>query len=212
MKTYNSILEDALKAPEKVELGPHLEAIQTLQKKKFSWREIADFLCERGVQTDHTKLIRFMKRHVAPFRVPSHDAYYAAIVALRRMGKLGLDSHGWAMLTFHFNAHNCTVTYTQLAEAASRAGAQIPTSKPWTYANSHYGTLGRELGTEIGMDFQPSSDREKPFYSSAIGLENPALPSGAQFELVMHHELAKAIARVIAEDQSINQHNEVNHA
>lgn len=212
MPTPASILEDARKVPAKSELGPHLDAIRALREKKWSWREIADFLGERGVATDHTKLIRFMQKHSDRFIIPSQDAYYKALLKLRGRGKLDLESPWWAMLNIHFDAHNRTVTYTQLAEAAGRAGAKLPASKPWTYANREYGTLGKVLGEGVGMNFLPSSKRDAPFYSSAIGIDNPALPDGAEYELVMHHELAKALHRLLADEKFTNQLGEVQHA
>ena len=126
------------------------------------------------------------------------ELYREALLTLRRVGKLSDTSAWWAMLTFHFNVHNRTVTYTQLAAAAKRAGAKLPASKPWTYANREYGTLAKSLGETIGMMFQPSAKKEKPFYSSAIGANNPFLPAGAEYELVMHHEIARALERVVA--------------
>lgn len=52
------ILADAKAAPPKVMLEEYREAVEELRKKGFSWRGIADFLSERGVETDHTRLYR----------------------------------------------------------------------------------------------------------------------------------------------------------
>lgn len=197
MHTPASILAEAARAPSRNDLSQYREAIQRLRDKKWSWREIAEFLSERGVDTDHTKLIRFIQRQTDRFTVPTRDQYYAALSQLRDDGKLLPKSAWWAMLVFHFHAHNRTVTYTQLAEEARRVGARVPTSKPWTYANREYGTLGKRLGETIGMVFQPSSNRDAPFFSSAIGLDNPARPPGGEYELVMHHELAIALERFL---------------
>ena len=52
------ILADAKAAPPKVMLEEYREAVEELRKKGFSWRGIADFLTERGVETDHTQIYR----------------------------------------------------------------------------------------------------------------------------------------------------------
>ena len=44
-----------------------------------------------------------------------------------------------------------------------------------------------------GMQFAPADDKGTPFYSSALGAPHPYLPDGAHFQLIMHHELAKAL-------------------
>jgi hypothetical protein len=46
------------------------------------------------------------------------------------------------------------------------------------------------------MKFAPADDKGTLFYSSAIGAPNPWAPDGAHFQLVMHHELAKALDTV----------------
>jgi hypothetical protein len=199
MHSPESVLAEAQKAPAKSELGPYFEAIKALREKKWSWREIADFLQERGIETDHTKLLRFMQKHEARWGVPDADAYYAALASLRRKGKL--KGPTWAMLNFHYDAHNRTVTYTQLATAAAAAGAKVPKERPHTYSNLEYGGLGKLLGQTVGMEFLPSSNRDKPFYSSSIGVGSSTTPDGAEFELVMHHELAKALDRLIADER-----------
>ena len=52
------LLREALEAPIKVQLEDHREAVEALRAKGYSWREVADFLNERGVSTDHTRLYR----------------------------------------------------------------------------------------------------------------------------------------------------------
>ncbi len=52
------VLAAANAAPTKVLLEEHREAVQVLRDKGFTWREIADFLTEQGVQTDHTRVYR----------------------------------------------------------------------------------------------------------------------------------------------------------
>jgi hypothetical protein len=122
-----------------------------------------------------------------------------------------LTAAHWAMLKVHFEAHNRTVTYTQLAKAAEASGAKLPAERPHSYANLHYGNLAKALGHKLGPSFTflPSTNREQPFYSSAIGLENPAKAPGADFELVMHHELAKAIEFILNREEKFSGDPEV---
>jgi len=56
------IIKDANAAEPKTSLDAYAEAISTLRNKGYSWREIAVFLSERGVKTDHTKVYRFSKK------------------------------------------------------------------------------------------------------------------------------------------------------
>lgn len=196
--TPHSILEDALKAQAKTDLVDYLEPIEALREKNWSWRDIASFLKERGVETDHTKLIRFMSRQARRWVVPGAGDYLDALRALRSQG--GLKGFKWAMLMSHYRAHNRTTTYTELARAAEEAGAVLPQRQPHTFANLEYGKLGKALGQAVGMEFLPSGKRDAPFYSSAIGVGSNVTPEGADFELVMHHELAKALDQLLRED------------
>ena len=52
------LLREALDAPNKTQLEDHREAVETLRGKGYSWREVAEFLNQRGVATDHTRLYR----------------------------------------------------------------------------------------------------------------------------------------------------------
>ena len=113
------------------------------------------------------------------FNVPSADAYVKALDAIVISDKQKM------MLDFHVKAHNRTVTYTELARAAGYENFRV--------ANSSYGKLGRALGEELGMNFVAAETRDEPFYSSSIGTENPYKPTKSDFQLVMHHELAKAV-------------------
>jgi hypothetical protein len=54
-------LEAARAAPTKQALEAHREAIELLRNKGYSWREIASFLNEHGVTTDHTAIYRLIK-------------------------------------------------------------------------------------------------------------------------------------------------------
>lgn len=52
------LLRDAQAAPAKPQLADHADAVRELRQKGYSWREVAEFLNERGVQTDHTRVYR----------------------------------------------------------------------------------------------------------------------------------------------------------
>ena len=54
----DQIVAAAQAAPEKVRLEEYREAVMTLREKGFTWREVADFLNEQGVKTDHTRVYR----------------------------------------------------------------------------------------------------------------------------------------------------------
>jgi hypothetical protein len=202
MTSPEALLEKARKAPARTELAEHLESIRTLREKKWSWREVSEFLKEHGVDTDHTKLLRFMQKHENRWNVPGADDYYEA---LKRMLAAGQPkAPALAMLQYLYEAHNRTATYTELAHAAARAGVKLSVDRPHSYANREFGTLGKQLGLAVGMEFLPSSRRDAPFYSSSIGVGSSVTPEGGEFELVMHHELAKALDRLVAEKSVFN--------
>ena len=54
----DDILAEARAAPPKIRLEEYREAVEALRNKGYSWREIADFLTQRGVVTDHTRVYR----------------------------------------------------------------------------------------------------------------------------------------------------------
>ena len=184
MKNPESILQDAQSAKPRESLELYKDAITVLREKGYTWREVAEFLNERGVETDHTKVYRFMQRPEAleepsGFEVPSAERYAEALAGL------DLNEAQQQMLEAHFNAHNRAITYTQLARAAGSPSHRT--------ANSQYGKLGRALGEAMGMRFYQSSPAHSPFYSSSLGMGNPYRTDDQHFQLVMHHELAKAI-------------------
>lgn len=197
MLTAAEILKAAQGAPPKNSLDAHLPTILTLRGKNFTWREIAAFLTEHGVPTDHSKVFRLASNHerqeseTASFAVPSAARYVEALTALDSARRVSAPAK--AMLGHHFAAHNRTVTYTQLARAAALAEGKDASQVTHRAANSTYGRLGRTLGEQLGMKFLPSDVRDKWFYSSSIGVGSSVTPNGGEFELVMHHELAKAL-------------------
>lgn len=195
MPTSKSILADAVGAPERTDLAAHAEAIRTLRDKNWSWREIAEFLRERGLETDHTKLIRFMAKHEERFDVPDSGRYHDALRSLIEKGQI--SKARWAMLRHLYDAHNRTATYSELALAAARAGVEVSKEQPHKYANLEFGKLGKLLGQTLGMEFLPSGKRDGSFYSSSIGADSSIRRPSAEYELVMHHELAKALDRLL---------------
>lgn len=186
MKSAAELLREAKSAPHRESLAEHRETIITLRKKNYTWREIAQFFTDRGVETDHSKIFRFMQRYgkafmntYGDFFVPAAQQYATAL------SELTIHRTQRAMLQAHYCAHNRTITYTELAKAAG--------SDSHVAANSQYGKLGRALGEKLSMTFAESESRGEPFYSSALGSDNPYKSAKAEFQLVMHHELAKAL-------------------
>jgi hypothetical protein len=68
---HEKILADAKAAPSKVILEEYREAVQELRQKGFTWREIADFLTERGVAIDHTRVYRMFEQQKKQRRTES---------------------------------------------------------------------------------------------------------------------------------------------
>lgn len=178
MKSEN-ILSDAQSVPKKENIVEHRETIEVLRDKGYSWREIADFLVERGIKTDHTKVYRLLrKKGDKPVTVLTADTYK------KILSEIEINANQMTMLEAHYKSINRSITYTELAISAGFENHQV--------ANSEYGTLGKKIGEASDFQFAPSEKRpEKPFFSSSIGMKN--LYSTGDFQLVMHHELSKAI-------------------
>lgn len=195
MNKEDQLLHEAKEQPTKVSLASHAVTIKTLREKNYSWRDIAEFLNKNGVATDHTKVFRFMKtwsdegNNFIDFFVPTADQYVEALlespVAEPKTERAVAQR---CMLLFHYSAHNRTVTYTQLANAAG-----FP---DYRTANSYYGRLGKFLGDALEMNFARSGKTGEVFNSSAIGIDNPFKSPKQEYQLVMHHELAKAIEKL----------------
>lgn len=67
----DEIMAAAKATPAKVRLEEHREAVQMLREKGFTWREIAEFLTERGVPTDHTRVYRLFGQEKSERRTMS---------------------------------------------------------------------------------------------------------------------------------------------
>jgi hypothetical protein len=77
----SDILRDAHAAPSKQTLQSQREPIALLRAKGYTWRQIAAFLNERGIQTDHTAVYRLLKGR-AGVAGPSPHAAYEQVRAL----------------------------------------------------------------------------------------------------------------------------------
>ena len=194
-KSAGEILKDAERLDRRDSLKDHRATVELLRRKNYTWREIATFLNERGVETDHTKLFRFMKGQTQMatlekerFTVPEARDYEEALRALSSANKLN-DRH-LAMLKYHFEARNRTASYRKIGEVV---GYDHNTAK------LQYGHVGKLIGEAIGMEFarlfsdDPNSD---VFRSSAIGSGSHYVDDAGEFQLIMHHELAKALEKL----------------
>lgn len=199
MKSVDKMLKDALAEPAKDDLSEYLEVIAVLRGKRNTWRDIAKFLSDRGVAVDHTKVYRFAVANEDKINqfanrginmsksnqavVPTSDEYVDALNAI------SISPAQKKMLGAHYKAHNRSITYTELANAAG--------FDKHIAANSQYGSLGRELGEKLEFKFLKSKVRDAYFYSSAIGADNPnILEDDEEYQLIMHHELAKALDKL----------------
>lgn len=189
-KSADDILTEAQQAESRNTLGAHRKTITLLRSKDYSWREIAEFLSQRGVETDHTKLFRFMKQVTMQselLEVPTFIAYATVLTALAASENPPTKQQ-WQMLRCHYTMHNRTASYGQLAEAVNYKGNRG--------ANVQYGTFGSKLGIMLGMKFSKRNAKDpesEDFMSSSIGSESQFKNADGEFQLVMHHELAKAL-------------------
>ena len=113
--------------------------------------------------------------------VPSAEKYAETLESIKdKIGENQLE-----MLRYHFNAHNRTATFGELGRHVGY--------KNEDGANLHYGKFGAMLGEAVGMDFDSFEDGT-PFLSSAIGSGSHFQQKDTgHFQLIMHHELAKAL-------------------
>jgi hypothetical protein len=195
MSAGKVLLDESKELQAKDSLANHVETIKDLRNKNYSWREVAASLKDLGVETDHSTIFRFMKNwkgdgnNYVDFFVPTADEYVQALLESPVANPTTATAKGQrAMLLFHYRAHNRTVTYTQLAQAAG--------SDHYQKANRFYGNLGDFLGIQLEMNFARSGKTGEPFHSSAIGMDNPFKSAKQEYQLVMHHELAKAIEKL----------------
>ena len=188
MKNAAEILKEAEKVKAKgVDLEQHLNTIAVLRTKGYSWRDIAAFFSDQGISVEHTKISRIAKAHHIETDlssgVPGCEEYVDALKNLNLIP----DSDELKMLLCHYNQPNRTITYTKLANCVGRDSHH--------YANRRYGELGKKMCDELGFKpFKNSSGQT--FYGSIIGINYAYANKDDHFQLVMHHELSKAIAIV----------------
>ena len=177
------LLKHAKSAPEKLSLEAHREAILVLRSKGYTWRDIAQFLGKRGISADHTSVYRLVAKTKEKKSSMNTTTSIAptAIAYQKALSSIVISDQQRVMLKAHYHALNRSITYTELAKAANY--------EDYSVANLQYGQLGRTLGEAVGYEFDARPGEK--FYSSSIGMPN-SYTSG-HFQLVMHHELAKAI-------------------
>jgi len=191
MTNLSQLLEDAEKYnASKANLDVYKDVIAKLRTKGASWREIAKFLSEKaGIKVEHTKIARTaiswgLETNLAK-DLPSSKEY---VKALRLMS---LSNDEKTMLLYHFNQHNRTVTYSDLSSCLGHDSYQ--------YANKLYGGFSKKLCEQLNFKAIPSASG-RPFYGSVVGMRYAYSGPKDEFQLVMHHELSKAIEELRLED------------
>lgn len=113
--------------------------------------------------------------------VPGFEQYRKALSAI------AITDKQRQMLKAHYESRNRSITFRALGAAAGFKG-------DYRSANLQYGLLGGALGKALDFQFQKSGDSDVDFQSSAIGMPTQReYWAGDEFEIVMHHELAKAL-------------------
>lgn len=186
-----TLLQKAQALPQKDTLESQFPAIDALRAKGYTWREIAAFLSDNGVPADHSKVFRIWTKLSGRFEVPEATQYVEALTRLDTDGRLSAGDR--AMLLAHYQSHNRSITYGELARVLAATRGEDVEKASFQIANSAYGALGRRLGEALGMTFARAEERDSDFFSSAIGVGRAEQKSGERFELVMHHELSKAL-------------------
>lgn len=67
------ILAAAKAAKPKVQIEEYRDAVNVLRDKGYTWREIADFLNQQGVQTDHTRVYRTFGKAIKESHTSSRE-------------------------------------------------------------------------------------------------------------------------------------------
>ena len=181
----SDLLKLAESAPDKSSLEAHRDAILVLRDKGYTWREIALFLSEKGVSADHTSVYRLVtKPRASKPKMNTTITIPPAASYVKALSSITISPEQRKMLNAHYHAHNRSITFTELAKAASYPN--------YGSANLQYGKLGTSLGEALGFKFDEfTADPGTKFRSSAIGMPNNY--TSGEFQLIMHHELAKAL-------------------
>ena len=69
------LLEEALAENDKHYLRPYWTTINALREKKFSYRQIAEWLNQRGLNVDHNAIYREHTKHMSPEEESAQDLY-----------------------------------------------------------------------------------------------------------------------------------------
>jgi hypothetical protein len=189
MSTPEEILEAAKAAPHRNPLEDHRATIETLRQKKYTWREIADFLNDRGVETDHTTIYRLITplptkgiKKVLPsevfinIEIPTVQVYADAIADCTDTEK--------KLLKTHANAHNLTIEFPELA-------ASVGWKENAGGVNLHYGKLSSKL--QEALDIPNLDNKGQRFYFLAIGTLLNYRAKNKAWMLMMHPNLAEAV-------------------
>ena len=120
------------------------------------------------------------------FFVPSYTQYYDALNKINE----NITDKQKIMLEYHFKAPNRTVTFGELASAAG--------FNDYSSANLQYGLLGTALGEELNMVFAKMDESEdsKLFRTSSLASTYSFRQQDQEFQIIMHHELAKALRKL----------------
>ena len=73
------MLAEAKAMASKPRIEEYRETVQTLREKGYTWREIADFLNERGISTDHTRIYRTFGKTAKQRRKESREIQISKI-------------------------------------------------------------------------------------------------------------------------------------
>jgi hypothetical protein len=96
MMDREEIIAAAKAATAKVSLEEYREAVEALREKGFTWRDIAEFLSERGVPTDHTRVYRLFGEQKSKRRTTSREVKISRITYIGE--KLTKKRKTWSIL------------------------------------------------------------------------------------------------------------------
>jgi len=131
------ILKEAKAAPSKATLDSQRESILLLRKKGYSWREVATFLSERGVETDHTAVFRLIKGRRPMTTVDVHANYSQIRELVQSVGGdmnwLPGGGHGggtWE-LTLHGRSRKVRVRDNRVNDLDDLYESKVANPKTW---------------------------------------------------------------------------------
>ena len=156
----NDIIAAAKAAPEKVRLEEYREAVETLREKGFSWREVADFLSEQGVQTDHTRVYRIFGEQKSERRSMSKALEISRITFIGE--KLKKKKKTWNLMEIEMPCKLGTpITVVGMAWGAGAAKYALGPDKSISFRNPTLVTRSSNNGfpkAYIEAEFQVEGD------------------------------------------------------